>query len=424
MRKLTPVEQANAQTLESHAGEVSFVELTSTGHSKGIMDATGPVRLFLRRAGLHDFEQQGQGEKVVIPAALALGGRLIRTRASFYRPLTKLGDPRMWVYGLTKYVPAGSVLAFFSFDGLLYVADLADPALALSLGPAQQDVPAARDPSRTPTQPVVPARAIRRLGRPPEVAPGPLAEILSAAERLREAPAIELLEMLRAIARRGPIPAVGSGDTAVGRTLESALGIAMNASPTPDYRGIELKSSRATRPSRSNLFAQVPDWSRSRYKGFGELLERHGYERDGRRKLYVTVRHGRPNRQGLALDIDEEADALHEVSSQVEPPVAVLTWGLAALIERLRSKHRETFWVTASEISQDGYTYFTYERVEHTRDPLVYQLPALVIGGAITLDHLVKAGETPGSFHEKGPLFKIRSDSRFLLFPPSRTYAL
>lgn len=43
--------------------DMSFLYITETGYGKGIMDATFPVRNFLRKNNLHDYEKQGQGQK-------------------------------------------------------------------------------------------------------------------------------------------------------------------------------------------------------------------------------------------------------------------------------------------------------------------------------------------------------------------------
>jgi hypothetical protein len=59
------------------------------------------------------------------------------------------------------------------------------------------------------------------------------------------------------ISLKGPVPAMLKADTAIGRTLETLLGIDINSSKKPDYKGIELKSYREKRGNRKNLFAQV-----------------------------------------------------------------------------------------------------------------------------------------------------------------------
>jgi hypothetical protein len=50
--------------------DVCFLVPTLTGIEKSIMDATGSVRRFLERNGLHDYDKQNQGpeNKVVIPS--------------------------------------------------------------------------------------------------------------------------------------------------------------------------------------------------------------------------------------------------------------------------------------------------------------------------------------------------------------------
>jgi hypothetical protein len=61
-----------------------------------------------------------------------------------------------------------------------------------------------------------------------------------------EATAMELLGLLENLSKKGRLPSVMQGrhDTAIGRTIEYALGIPINSSPFPDYKGIELKAGR------------------------------------------------------------------------------------------------------------------------------------------------------------------------------------
>lgn len=43
--------------------DMSFLFITEIGYEKGIIDATIPVRNFLKRNNLHNYETQGQGQK-------------------------------------------------------------------------------------------------------------------------------------------------------------------------------------------------------------------------------------------------------------------------------------------------------------------------------------------------------------------------
>jgi hypothetical protein len=229
----------------------------------------------------------------------------------------------------------------------------------------------------------------------------------------------ELLELLRTISRSGPIKAVGAGDTSIGRTLESALGITMNSNRAPDFKGIELKSARLRR-NRHQLFAQVPDWTLSRLKNFDEILKLLGYERNGRRQLNCTVRATGPNGQGLQFRL------LKNVEQLVEFAIAhgdIAVWQLQKLHDRLLEKHRETFWVHAHSEFIDGIEWFQFLDVTHTTQPSLPQFDALLESGHITMDHQIKLDG--GRAHERGPSFKLshgRLDDLFVA--KTRSYQL
>ena len=85
----------------------------------------------------------------------------------------------------------------------------------------------------------------------------------------------ELLSKLEKISNKGFIRSMRTGDTGVGFTLETLLGIPANSSKTPDYKGIEIKSSR-TRNKKDTLFSMVPNWKLSNIKSGDELVLKHG----------------------------------------------------------------------------------------------------------------------------------------------------
>lgn len=228
--------------------------------------------------------------------------------------------------------------------------------------------------------------------------------------------------MLRNIASEGPIPSMVAADTSVGRTLETALGIDINSSKKPDYKGIELKSFRSSRTNRKNLFAQVPDWTLSKFKSSAEILDAFGYQREDDFKLYCTVSAITSNSQGLSLRLDSDIKQLIENSNKPEIGDFVV-WTLDKLHGRLKEKHKETFWVEAESTYIDGMEHFQYSFVEHTKKPITSQFDILLDQGIITLDHLIKRN-FKGKVVEKGPLFKIKPSGLDLLFPPSEKYNL
>ncbi len=391
MRKLTNAEQEKIKLLTKNQVALSLIEPTETGLKKSIMDATGSVRSFLKSEGIHDYELQKQDpdNKIIIPTVIHTGFKTIKSKASLYRPQTKNGDPRIWFYGLTKIADPNDIIAITYYNDSFQVFNL-----------TKLDVKTLIDSSIQ----------------------NPFQELINAINTTENEVALELLSMLRKIAGSGPIPSMVDADTSVGRTLETALGIDINSSKQPDYKGIELKSFRNSRTNRKNLFAQVPDWKLSKFKSSAEILDAFGYEREDDYKLYCTVSAITRNSQGLNMRIDSDIKQLIENSDKPEIGDFVV-WTLDKLHNRLKSKHKETFWVEAESIRKDNREHFQYKLVEHTKKPIISQFDLLIEQGIITLDHLIKRN-SKGKVVEKGPLFKIRPKGIELLFPPSETYSL
>lgn len=391
MRKLTEAEQSKLKLLTKNQVALTLIEPTETGLKKSIMDATGSVRGFLRDNNIHDYEVQGQGpeNKIQIRSTIYEGFSTIDSNASLYRPKTKKGDPRIWFSGLTKIASPNDIIALSFYSGVFHVFNL-----------TQLDV-----------EPLLNSNLAN-----------PLKELISEINGKANEVAFELLSMLRNIASEGPIPSMVAADTSVGRTLETALGIDINSSKKPDYKGIELKSFRSSRTNRKNLFAQVPDWTLSKFKSSAEILDAFGYQREDDFKLYCTVSAITSNSQGLSLRLDSDIKQLIENSDKPEIGDFVV-WTLDKLHGRLKEKHKETFWVEAESTYIDGKEYFQYSFVEHTKKPLTSQFDVLLDQGIITLDHLIKRN-SKGKVVEKGPLFKIKPNGLDLLFPPSEKYNL
>lgn len=391
MRALTIQEQNKVKVLTRNQIPLTLIEPTATGLKKSIMDATGAIRSFLKGNNIHDYDLQGQGSgnKVILPAVIYGDLKKVNSNASLYRPQTKNGDPRIWFSGLTKIASPNDIVAIIYYTGQFHVFNL-----------TRLDVEGLLDSGiRNPFKELV----LEINGKANEVS-------------------FELLALLRKVALGGPILSMVAADTSVGRTLETALGIKINSSKNPDYKGIELKSYRSNRGNRKNLFAQVPDWNLSKFKSSAEILDNFGYWRGDDFKLYCTVSATTKNSQGLSLNLDQEIKQLIENSDKPEVGDFVV-WPLETLHNRLLEKHKETFWVEAECSYIDGKEYFQYTLVEHTRSPIVPQFDLLVDQGIITLDHLIKRNQK-GKVVEKGPLFKIKPKGIDLLFPPSEKHQL
>lgn len=392
LRLLQGIELANVSKLVESGLDYGLLEITATGLNKSILDATRPFREFLQSEGIHDYEIQGQGPhaKATLPSFLVLqDGRLLESQASLYRPMTKNGDPRVWFSRLREIADSGTALCVLAQDNALFVFDLANLDLATVLG---------RDNDFS-----------RRLG---------------SVFRSRESTHLELLEAMRSISAQGWIKGIKSGSTAVGHLLETELGISANSSKNPDYKGIEIKASaaKAKDGGRVNLFAKVPTWPISPLKSSSEILNNFGYAREADFKLYCTVSATTVNSQGLSFKFTESTQCLSEVSNNPDFPI-VANWEESVLLRELANKHGETFWVKAKSQSRDDGTYFKYESVTHTKNPVLTQFIPLVLAGDITMDHLIKRN-AQGKCTEKGPLFKIQANKVNALFPEPAQYSL
>lgn len=371
---------------------VTFLVPTPTGYGKSIMDAIGDVRLFLKEAGLHDYDLQGQGQenKVIITAYFVYPDRYEKTYASLYRPQTKQGDPRIWFANLKKYCNPDNLLAITVYRNELYVINLSDLTLR------------------------------NALTNPNTAAYNLLKSIISDANSISD----ELLEKLRVIHQMGFVPTVTSGDTGVGMTLENLLGLPPNCNRNPDYKGIELKSSRMSdrtpMPNRVNLYTQVPDWSISRYNAMG-ILKRFGYIKDGRLQLYCTVSN-KPNPQGLYFEVNSDEDLLENIASTNIGREDVAKWSLLKLRTELAKKHNETFWIKAATTFENGIEYFRYDKVIHTKTPNVSLFGHLVESGIITMDYTLS--QKNERVRDHGYIFKLHPRNIDLLFPHPIEYTL
>ncbi|PSD44209.1 MvaI/BcnI restriction endonuclease family protein [Elizabethkingia anophelis] len=392
MRQLTEVEIERIKLLTEKSVEVALIEPTATGLGKSILDATGSVRAYLKAQNIHDYglQQQGPDHKVVVNSYLITSTGITDSVASLYRPNTKKGDPRIWFKGLGAYANANDILGIVVYDNDLYVINITQLNLHALVN---------------------------------SVINNPLKELVNEISSLSREVADELLALLNNIASKGAIPAMLQADTAIGRTLETLLGIDINSSKKPDYKGIELKSYRDKRGNRKNLFAQVPDWADSKFKSSAEILDAFGYPRGDDFKLYCTVSSLVHNSQGLKLKLDTDLRQLIEHSDKATIGDFVV-WGLETLHKRLLEKHSETFldWSRFVNDRRQG-TLHIQKKLSTQKKPIVSQFDILLEQGIITLDHLIK--RTPaGRVVEKGPLFKIKPNGLSLLFPPSQLYTL
>lgn len=399
MRKYTDFEAKNVKFLVDNQVQFATIQITETGLRKSILDATAPVRAYFKETGVHDYETQLQGElgKRFIDTYILTETSQHMTKTSLYRPVTKNGDPRLWVNKIRgiDFLRSDDIFAIIVYKELLYIINL-----------TTTDIPRVCN----------------------SVIATPLKDLIRHIATINNCVSEELLGMIRD-RMCDWTQTERFADTGVGRTVETLLGIPMNAETNPDYKGIELKSHREVSKVRNTLFTQSPEWEISRLKSGKAIVEEYGYmsEGYGHKTLHVTLSANKPNPQGLGLSVVPqkgllEADefslrAFEEDSFQKIKDVAA--WRLLKLHERLLTKHRETFWIDAETKKENGREYFRCTKILHTKNPIPAQFDVLLDQGQITVDFLL-CRRTGGDTYS----FKIKSGARGLLFPQSETYQL
>lgn len=400
--------------------EATYFVPTDTGMAKSIVDAHGSLRAYLLDNDIHNYDKQAQGQeaKKTIEVFLVGAATLTPTKMTLYRPESKNGDPRLWISGLPKYSKPWNLLAIFKQSDSIYIINMSDKDILASLVITNRDAfMSLNEPCRT------------YIGSQQSYS-SPLTKLLVKTTEVLDGAAGELIKKLLEISSMGFVPSLRLGDTGVGMTLETLLGIQANSNRAPDYMGIEIKASRVSgrkqqSKTRVSLFSQVPDWKKSVCKSGTDILKQYGYvdKETGRLQLYCT-NSNKPNPQGLFLQVDEENMLLESLRRNDNKNQRVVVWSMDNLKTQLEAKHRNTFWVKARhKKNADGLEAFHYVEVEQTKSPLVGNLAPLLEIGAITMDYTLSQ-KASGASRDHGYLFKIHPENFDLLFPPSSIHSL
>lgn len=380
------------------------VQITATGLKKSILDATTPMRTYFKENNVHDYalQNKGQDNKVIIKTYILTEYKEIETQTSLYRPETKDGDPRLWIYRLKETTEADDIHAIIA----------PTPTSLFVINLTKVDIVKCCESSLV----------------------NPIQDLISVFYHSSNLISNELLAILRSYENQW-IDTDLRADTAIGRQVEALLGIDMNASKLPDYKGIELKSFRSQRPSiKKNLFCKVPDWELSHLKSGAEIVDKYGYMSGGIKSYRNTLYCKAPNSQNLRLNMNYPDDLLEIEEdkivgeNQYKKIADVAVWRLHTLHECLLTKHHETFWIEVdTRIGDQGQEQFMFNKIEHTRNPIVSQFDILLEQSMITVDLLLgrpKVDIETGKPKKGGDAvsFKIKKSAAGLLFPDSTIY--
>lgn len=210
---------------------------------------------------------------------------------------------------------------------------------------------------------------------------------------------LDLLGKFDIVKDMGWVPSRRRGDTGIGYTFESLLGIEENNDRRADYRGIELKCKASREGSgfargKINLFQQGPIWTdgattAQRIRLFGKQKPNGEWTCNSQ----VTTA---PNNRGAVLSVVEPSERINLMRLRDEHG----HWLFSKLEERLREKHSRAAIIKAKARELNGGQQFKYEEFIYCEHPSIDKFIALVRNRNIVFEFLMK--EQAGGARNRG----------------------
>jgi len=213
---------------------------------------------------------------------------------------------------------------------------------------------------------------------------------------------------LKKISSKGFIPSKRKGNTGVGYTLETLLGLKENNVRLPDLGRIELKSKRRHASSFVTMFT----FNRGIWK-FPEssIIAQYGYRDKTRRKALKCTVTVESNPQGLKLTTTKQALQLRDRQGKI-----IASWQADALMQYFRQKLPSLILVIAdTRLDREGREEFHYNEAYLLKNPSKKGLLKLVEQGHVVVDlrmHL----KSNGQVRNRGTAFRVAEDNLLQCF--------
>jgi len=209
-----------------------------------------------------------------------------------------------------------------------------------------------------------------------------------------------------ALTQSGFIRSQRSGNTGVGHTLESELGISENNIALSDMDIAELKAHRRGSSSLITLFTlDTGAWKMNQM----EAIHQYGLiDEQGRPNLYMTLAAGRGD-TSLQLSVDEVVATVSHPSGTV-----VAQWNHTALATRFEQKFPALMLVTAETEVRDGKEWFHYSKAELLQGTSGTKFQQGMQEGWIKID--LRLHDKNGTVRNHGTGFRISEDKLPQLF--------
>jgi MvaI/BcnI restriction endonuclease family len=206
-----------------------------------------------------------------------------------------------------------------------------------------------------------------------------------------------------------------SGDTGIGYTFETLVGVEENNDQTADFHGIELKCKQrkinnSSPTGKLNLFQLAPIWSKEQ-TAVERLAEIGQSNMHGLYSCYSQVNTA-PNNLLLALSQKSEVEQL-----DLEKDGRVFGhWPHATLEKRLLEKHSRAAFIFASVSKTKTVTRYCYEELIYCEQPAIDRFLELTMKNQLVFEFMMSE-KTKGKVRNHGyPWRLVREDLLDQLF--------
>ncbi len=229
-----------------------------------------------------------------------------------------------------------------------------------------------------------------------------------------------LINKIKKIYKEGWIKTLRKGDTGVGYTFETKLGIKANSKKKPDFRGIEIKAFRKrSSGSLVTLFSQVPNWKGSNTDR-NKILNEYGYkDTNDRFNLYCSVYASKPNSLNWKLKVDREEKKIKLLNNNTQ----VTFWDFTKIEERIINKHNETFFVYADTKKENDNEYFYFNQILFAKKASLENFLILIEEDKVCHDFVMHRKKS-GATRDHGFLWRIKNVTIPQLFQQQETINL
>ena len=450
-RNLAPKEERVFRVITDLFPDAALLYPSKTGLDKSILDAHASMRYLLAKSGYHDFSKQkkGQKSKVYLPLVVCADGASFAYDLALYRPSTKDGDPRIWPSIVDKdrgvfsgfkcnYFPGTTFSKLCKPDDLFAVFELSGMLVLLRLADVSLPLPSILRVNELTVSGIEKGFAswyvsnlVKEVGggtRLEEKTKGykyssrASSELSSPADDQDEFVVREIISKLRVHAGKY-VESRGTGDMAVGKTVEWMLGVSANSSKDPDYKVIEIKSARTgqSKNKLTTLFAQAPDRSLSKMRPHQVILE-YGWidEKTGKRRASFSAgTRGKPHKKG-GFYTKLSNDCLFLELWHVRGHEPMFVWSLDKIKGSLLKKHRRTLWVSVNSKKAGTVERFMVSHAKLTGTPDFDAFVEFISAGNVTVDLDMTLKDNQKAVRDHGYLFRIKNllmDKLFLSEP-------